>query len=59
MRKRIPRRVTRQWLDNSGVAAQLHEGVTVEEATPVLFDPYALTHEDRDARNEQRFLALG
>lgn len=37
----------------------LHEGVTFEEATPVLFDPYALTHEDRDARNEQRFLALG
>ena len=36
-----------------------HGGVTFEEATPVLFDPYALTHEDRDAAGEQRFLALG
>lgn len=36
-----------------------HEGVTFEEATPVLFDPYALTHEDRDARGERRFVSLG
>ena len=38
---------------------QAHDGVTFEEATPVLFDPNVLTHEDRNARGEQRFLALG
>lgn len=37
----------------------VHDGVTFEEATPVLFDPYAMTHEDQDARGEQRFVALG
>jgi uncharacterized protein len=36
-----------------------HAGVTFEEATPVLFDTHALTHEDRDARDEQRFVTLG
>lgn len=36
-----------------------HDGVTFEEATPVLFDANALTHEDRDARGEHRFIALG
>ena len=38
---------------------EVHGGVTFDEATPVLFDPHALTHEDRDASGEQRFLALG
>ena len=41
------------------VNPEAHDGVTFEEATPVLFDPFALTHEDRDAGGEQRFLALG
>ena len=27
-----------------------HEGVTFEEAKHVLFDPFALTHEDTDAK---------
>lgn len=36
-----------------------HDGVTFEEATPVLFDPYAMTQEDRDAKDEHRFVALG
>jgi uncharacterized DUF497 family protein len=36
-----------------------HEGVTFEEATPVLLDPYALTREDFDAEAEQRFVTLG
>jgi uncharacterized DUF497 family protein len=36
-----------------------HEGVTFEEAKPVLFDPYALTREDADAKGEQRFVSLG
>lgn len=36
-----------------------HDGVTFEEAMPVLFDPNALTHEDRGAGGERRFLALG
>ncbi len=36
-----------------------HEGVTFEEAKPVLFDPYVLTREDTDAEDEQRFVSLG
>lgn len=36
-----------------------HEGVTFDEAKPVLLDPYALTKEDDDAKNEQRFVTLG
>lgn len=36
-----------------------HDGVTFDEAQHVLFDPYALTHEDDDARGEQRFVTLG
>ncbi|MDY0300218.1 MAG: BrnT family toxin [Trichlorobacter sp.] len=36
-----------------------HSGVTFEEASPVLLDPYALTREDMDARSEQRFVSLG
>ena len=36
-----------------------HEGVTFDEAKAVLLDPYALTHEDLDARSEQRFVTLG
>jgi hypothetical protein len=36
-----------------------HEGVTFDEAKAVLLDPYALTHEDRDAQSEQRFVTLG
>lgn len=36
-----------------------HEGVTFEEATWVLLDPYALTREDADVEGEQRFVSLG
>ena len=36
-----------------------HEGVTFDEAKPVLFDPYALTREDADALGEARFVTLG
>jgi len=36
-----------------------HEGVTFQEAKQVLFDPFALTHEDKAARSEQRFVTLG
>ena len=36
-----------------------HEGVTFDEAKPVLLDPYALTKEDLDAKDEQRFVSLG
>jgi uncharacterized protein len=36
-----------------------HEGVTFEEASPVLLDPYALTREDVDAQGEPRFVSLG
>jgi len=36
-----------------------HDGVSFEEASPVLLDPYALTLEDRDADGEQRWVTLG
>ena len=36
-----------------------HEGVTFDEAKPVLLDPYALTKEDTDAGGEQRFVTMG
>ena len=36
-----------------------HEGVTFDEAKPVLLDPFVLTREDADAQNEQRFVSLG
>lgn len=35
-----------------------HEGVTFTEAEAVLFDPFALTREDADAKGEQRFVSL-
>ena len=34
-------------------------GVTFDEAKPVLLDPYVLTKEDADAKDEQRFVSLG
>jgi len=36
-----------------------HEGVTFDEAKPVLLDPYALTREDTDTQGEVRFITLG
>jgi uncharacterized DUF497 family protein len=36
-----------------------HDGVTSEEAQYILFDPFALTREDSDTENEQRFITLG
>lgn len=36
-----------------------HDGVTFDEAYPVLLDPYALTKEDVDARGEARYVTLG
>jgi uncharacterized DUF497 family protein len=36
-----------------------HDGVTFDEAKPVFLDPYALTKEDADSFDEQRFITLG
>lgn len=36
-----------------------HDGVTFEEARLVLLDPFALTREDSDSVDEQRFITLG
>jgi uncharacterized protein len=36
-----------------------HEGVTFEAAQTVLFDAFAMTREDDDARGEARFGTLG
>lgn len=38
---------------------KIHDGVAFVEARHVLFDPYALTREDSDSENEQRFITLG
>ena len=45
--------------DKAAANPKNHEGVTFEEAKLVLFDPFALTREDDDARREQRFVTLG
>jgi len=34
-------------------------GIRFSDAEPVLFDPLALTREDKDAEGEQRFLTIG
>ena len=36
-----------------------HAGVTFDEAKAVLLDPYALTQEDKESADEQRFVTLG
>ncbi len=36
-----------------------HEGVSFEEAFPVLLDPYSLTKQDSDSNGEQRMVTLG
>ena len=36
-----------------------HDGVTFEEASAVLLDPYALTRIDADAADESRYITLG
>jgi uncharacterized protein len=36
-----------------------HDGVTFDEAAPVLLDPYALTREDSNALGEARYITLG
>ena len=39
--------------------SKIHDGVTFEEAHHVLLDPFALTREDSDSEDEQRFITLG
>ncbi len=34
-------------------------GVSLSDPEPVLFDPMALTREDKDADGEQRFVSIG
>ena len=36
-----------------------HDGVTFEEASAVLLDPYALTRIDADTTDESRYITLG
>ena len=36
-----------------------HDGVTFEEASAVLLDPYALTRIDSDTTHEPRYITLG
>ena len=34
-------------------------GIHFSDAEPVLFDPYALTREDTDSEDEERYLSVG
>ena len=36
-----------------------HDGVTFEEASAVLLDPYSLTRIDTDTTHESRYITLG
>jgi uncharacterized DUF497 family protein len=45
--------------DKAALNPMNHEGVTFEEAAPVLLDPYALTREDESAEGERRWVTLG
>ena len=36
-----------------------HDGVTFDEASAVLLDPYALTRIDNDITHESRYITLG
>lgn len=45
--------------DKAAINPLNHDGVTFEEAKPVLLDPYALTREDVDVSGEHRFITLG
>ena len=46
--------------DPAKARANLHKhGVRFSDAEPVLFDTCALSMEDKDARGEQRFVAIG
>jgi hypothetical protein len=43
----------------AGANPKNHDGITFEEAQYVLLDPFALTREDSDSEDEQRFITLG
>lgn len=45
--------------DKAAANPKKHAGVTFEEAINVLYDPFALTHEDSTSEGEQRFVTLG
>lgn len=48
------------WDSKKAIAnPKYHDGVTFEEAQHVLLDPFALTQEDSDSEEEQRFVTLG
>ena len=47
------------WDPPKARANYIKHGVSFPDAEAVLRDPYALTMEDPDARNEQRFVSLG
>ncbi len=46
-------------LKKAAANPKIHDGVTFEEARHVLLDPYALSREDSDSEDEQRFVTLG
>ena len=44
---------------NKAVTNYRKHGIRFSDAEPVLFDPMALTREDKDAEGEQRFVSIG
>jgi uncharacterized protein len=46
-------------LKKAAANPKIHDGVSFEEAQHVLLDPYALSREDSDSEDEQRFVTLG
>ena len=44
---------------NKAAANYRKHGIRFSDAEPVLFDPLALTQEDKDAEGEQRFVSIG
>jgi uncharacterized protein len=48
-----------EWDTNKAAANLQTHGVSFSEAATVLSDDFALTREDGDAVNEQRFVTLG
>jgi uncharacterized protein len=48
-----------EWDPNKAAINREKHGVRFSDAESVLFDPNALSMEDKDAEGEQRFIAIG
>ncbi|MBE9227851.1 BrnT family toxin [Phormidium sp. LEGE 05292] len=48
-----------EWNPEKAKSNLQKHGVSFSDAEAVLFDPYALSFEDRSAQGEQRFIVMG